>query len=165
MKSWSSLVINQSRNSCHRVASDHGVNFSSASQPKEHDALWPCTTSYSIYTWPLPSAKTWCPCSPDALVNKSVFCTALRLDFGRKTATGLSTASYSQKQWDTRPQELYFIAPRSWWGLEQSFGILIGLWLETDRNVHHYNVKQCQKVPEEKQNKTYPIFMMESFLL
>ena len=36
------------------------------------------------------SAKAWCPCGPDALVNMSVFCADLRLEFGEKTITGLS---------------------------------------------------------------------------
>ena len=36
-------------------------------------------------------AKTWCPCSPHALFNSFVFCTDLRLEFGRRTV-GLSMA-------------------------------------------------------------------------
>ena len=58
------------------------------------------------YTWPLTSAKTWCPCSLDTLVNTSVFCADLRLELGGKTKAGLWTAP--QTQWDTRPPEVHF---------------------------------------------------------
>ena len=51
-------------------------------------------------------AKAWCLCGPDALVNTSVFCADLRLEFGGKTKVSLSSASL--KQWDMRPPNLYF---------------------------------------------------------
>ena len=73
------------------------------------------------YTWSLTSAKTWCPCGPDALVNMSVFCTDLRLEFVWEVIAGLSLAS--QKQWDVRPPKLYF-DQSAWGGLEWSvFGL------------------------------------------
>ena len=64
--------------------------------------------------------------SIQALVNTSVFCADLRLEFGGKTIAGLSTALL--KQWDTRPLDCISIRPRSWWGLGDwntwSLGIL-----------------------------------------
>ena len=47
-----------------------------------------------------------CPCGPNALVNTSVFCADLRLEFAGKTEAGLSAAS--SEQWDMRPTELHF---------------------------------------------------------
>ena len=58
------------------------------------------------YTWPLTSAKTWCPSGLDALINTSVFCADLRLEVGRKTLEGLSVAS--EVQWDMNHQNCYF---------------------------------------------------------
>ena len=45
------------------------------------------------------------PCSPDTLINTSVFCGDLRPEFGENKTAGLSVAS--SKQWDMRPPELY----------------------------------------------------------
>ena len=102
---------NQSCNSCHIVVSHF------------------CSAATVHFTWPLTSAKAWCPCSPDALLNISVFCTDLRLEVGR-LVRGIV------KNWIQNHQNCILIRPRSWWGLEQSvFFISISLW---DGNVHHY---------------------------
>ena len=96
-----------------------------------------CTRRH--YTWLLTSAKIWCPCGRDALVNTSVFCADLRLVLGGKTVAGLSAAS--QKQWDMRPPELYFYQIKVLMGvgtIRVFFIISIGLWPETNRNVHHW---------------------------
>ena len=70
-----------------RVVSDHEVIFNSALQPKKHNTLCSCTMAAYF------SPKAWCPCSPDAEVNLSAFCTDLRLEFGSKTIPGISMAS------------------------------------------------------------------------
>ena len=54
-----------------------------------------------------------------------------------KNNAGLSAAA--SKQWDMRPPELSFQSdqgPDGGWN-NRSVGILIGLWPETDGNVHH----------------------------
>ena len=55
------------------------------------------------HIWPLTSAKTWCLCGLDALINVSVFCAERRLEVCWGIIAGLSAAL-----WDTRPLELYF---------------------------------------------------------
>ena len=97
------ITDNQSWNNCHKVASGREFTFSSAIEPtkKKHNVLWPCP-----YTWPLTSAKTGCLCGLDTLVNTSVLCAELRLEFCWETVAGLSVAPL--KQLDTRPPELYF---------------------------------------------------------
>ena len=67
------------------------------------------------YIWPLTSTKTWYMCSLDALVNMSVFCAELRLEFCGELLAVLSMAAW--KQWDAR---LYLVRPRSFEVLEQS---------------------------------------------
>ena len=51
------------------------------------------------YTWPLTSAKTWCPCGQDALVNMSVFYANLRLwSGGKATAARLVRSIIKNKK-------------------------------------------------------------------
>ena len=45
---------------------------------QKYDVLW----HFTLYTWPLTSAKTQCPCSPNELFSTSVFSTDPRLEFG-----------------------------------------------------------------------------------
>ena len=45
----------------------------------------PCVAAYFT--------KTWCLCGQNALVNTSVFCMDLRLEFGGKTIASLFVAS------------------------------------------------------------------------
>ena len=49
-------------------------------------------------TWPLTSTATWCPCGPDALVNTSVFCTDLRLQYGWKIITATLVSGIVKKR-------------------------------------------------------------------
>ena len=44
------------------------------------------------YTWPLASAKTWGLCGLLALVNTSLFCAELRLEFRWEIVAGMSRA-------------------------------------------------------------------------
>ena len=67
----------------------------------------------------LTSAKTRCPCSPDAPVSTSVFWVELRLEFGGKTITGLYL--WHHKHSGIRDHQICIsVGPKSWWGLEQS---------------------------------------------
>ena len=97
------------------MASDLELALGSAVEPTKKQKQKRTLTMH--YTWLLTSAKAWCPCGPDALVNMSVFCINLRLEFGWEVIAGLSLAS--QKQWDMRPPKLYF-DQWSLGGLEQS---------------------------------------------
>ena len=53
------------------------------------------------WTWPLPSAETWCPSGPDALVFNSALCADLRLEFSRKAIEGLSVGKQLVYQWES----------------------------------------------------------------
>ena len=64
---------NRSWTSCGRVVSDR--------EP-----------STKCFDHALHMAKTWCPCGTDALVNVSVFCASLSLEFGGKTMAGILNA-------------------------------------------------------------------------
>ena len=115
----------KSRNSCHRVVFDHEVAFGSALRLTMHDVLWP-------YTRPLMSACL------DALVTTSVLHWPEAWIWwdnnSRLVCSIVNTMGH-------KITELYLMGPRSWWGLNsQSFGILIGLWQETDGKVITYDV-------------------------
>ena len=72
-----------------KVVSDHGVTFGSAVDPTTHNAL----IVHNMYIRLLTAAKTWYHCGLDALVNTSVICTDLKLEFGGKTIAALSVVS------------------------------------------------------------------------
>ena len=91
------VMDNQPWNCWSRVVSDEELSLFTFGSVIVHTAG--CTLTVH-YTWPLISAKTWCPCSPNALVHMFFFSADTRLEFGWEITAGLSAAS--QKQWDTR---------------------------------------------------------------
>ena len=135
MTSWSSQP---SWDSWHRVVFDHEVTLGS-----KHDTL----KLWTMYTWLLSSAKTWRPCSLDALVNVSVLLRWSEAwiwweNNGRLVPGIVKTVGHETTK-------TVFMGPRSWWGLYQSVFLDFNCSMTGDRrkcaslNMHFSNLFFC----------------------
>ena len=125
------ITDNQSWNSYRGVVSDRKSTFSSAIKPAKNNAVWPCTVCGGLLQpeHGAPAVRM----RLSTLLSFAMTEAWIRWENNRRPAHDIIKTVGHQTT-----RTVILMGPRSWWELEQSvIGISVGLWPETNGNVHH----------------------------